>query len=327
MIVVEEPGFMTTVQDAGRPGHYRRGIPPSGAMDMESYTLANALVDNRPGSAVLEFTFMGPRLTFSAPATVAITGGEIPILLNGNPVEPWRSHHVQPGEVLSFGFLQTGVRGYIAVAGGFDVTEFLGSRSTHVNSGFGGFDGRKLHAGDILHLLPPEHASFHAVRKLSAEHVPHRAKDVTLRYVPGLFDYRLTEEGRRDFEEREWAVTPNADRTGIRLSCKNSSALEFVHREQPFGAGSDPSNVVDAGYPIGAIQIPSGTEPIVLARDAVTAGGYCTVGTVITADLDVLGQAPTHGRVRFHAVSLEEAMSARHERRDRIARACESLSS
>ena len=325
MIVVQDPGFATTIQDTGRPGHYRRGIPPSGAMDMESYTLANALVDNKYGSAVLEFTFMGPKLEFTESAAFAVTGGEIPVFVNGQPVQQWRSHSVRKGDVLTFGFMQTGVRGYIAISGGFDVPEFLGSRSTHVNSGFGGLDGRKLRTQDVLHSLPVEVTNTSKVRILDERYIPKYDKHAELRYVPGLFVYRLTEAGRHDFETREWTVTPNADRTGIRLQSNSKAALEFVARDQPFGAGSDPSNVVDAGYPIGAIQVPSGTEPIVLARDAVTAGGYCTVGTVITSDLDLLGQAPTQGKIHFRAISLDEALIARRDRRNRIEKACTSL--
>lgn len=326
MIVVREPGFSTTVQDGGRPGYYRRGIPPSGAMDLESYAMANALVGNIPRASALEYTFMGPRLEFTEPSILAVTGGEIPVFINDEPIQQWRSYSVRAGDVLSFGFMQSGVRGYVAVSGGLDVPLLFGSRSTHVNAGFGGFRGRALLKNDVLLTMPNDGPIVSTARALDERFIPSFSKSVELRYVRGLFAYRLTESGRHDFDTREWTVTPSADRTGIRLQSDIESSLEFVSRDQPFGAGSDPSNVVDSGYPIGAIQLPSGIEPIVLSRDAVTAGGYCTVGTVCTADLDLLGQVQTHGKVRFRPISLDDALDIRQDRRRRVEEACSSVS-
>lgn len=324
MIEVVHPGIMTTVQDLGRPGQYRRGIPPSGALDLESHRLANALVHNREDAASLEFTFMGPTLKFSSPVAFAVTGGEIPVMLNGEAIEPWQSHQANTDDILSFGFLQSGVRGYLSFSGGLAVPLYLGSASTLVNAGLGGIEGRKLITGDIL--LTGEQTCRFVSTRLDSRYRPQFPRDVELRYVPGLFDYRLTPEGRRDFSERIWTVTPNADRTGVRVSSPTKTPLEFVSRSTPFGTGNNPSNVVDTGYPLGAIQLPAGIEPIVLSRDAVTAGGYCTAGAVISADLDRLGQAVTHGKVKFVPVSLEEAAIARNERRNRIAEAVHTLS-
>ncbi|MET3937001.1 biotin-dependent carboxyltransferase family protein [Arthrobacter sp. OAP107] len=309
MIEVIEPGFATTVQDEGRPGHYRQGMAPSGAMDLASYRLGNALVGNDPGAASLELTFTGPRLRFTQAATVAVTGGDMPTFVNGREAKAWMEIDVSAGDELSFGFLRSGVRAYIAVSGGIDVPAVLGSRSTHALVGIGGFEGRKLTAGDILPTGTVRNQAS-SLRKLLPEHIPAFSGKVELRYVPGLFSYRLSTRGIDQFNGRTWTVTPNADRTGIRMT-STEGPLEFVDGERPFGAGSDPSNVVDAGYPVGAIQIPSGTEPIVLSRDAVTAGGYFTVGAVISADLDRLGQCPTNGTVRFVPVSIEQAAAAR----------------
>lgn len=325
MIEVIQPGIMTTVQDLGRPGHYRRGIPPSGALDLVSHRLANALVRNHEDAATLEFTFTGPTLRFSSSVDFAVTGGGVPIMLNGEEIEPWQSHRADADDVLSFGFLQSGVRGYIGFSGGLAVPHYLGSASTLVNAGLGGIDGRKLVAGDVLRVDRPTAPSVRAVLD-SRFQPPFFSRDVELRYIPGLFDYRLTPDGRRDFSERVWTVTPSADRTGVRLSTANRTPLEFVSRSTPFGTGDNPSNVVDTGYPLGAIQLPAGIEPIVLSRDAVTAGGYCTAGAVISADLDRLGQAVTHSQVQFVPVSIEDAAIARNERREFIARAIDSLS-
>lgn len=325
MIEVIEPGFATTVQDEGRPGYYREGIAPSGAMDLRSYRLGNALVGNSPGTASLELTFTGPVLRFGEAVTVAVTGGDLPIFLNGAEVGGWEEINVAQGDVLSFGFLRSGVRAYIAVGGGIDVPTVEGSRSTHPLWGIGGFDGRKLAAGDHLKVGVHRRSSpSKSRRKVPTEHIGVFTKETQLRYVPGIFDYRLSELGVTQFIERTWIITPNADRTGIRMTSQDGP-LDFCDGDRPFGAGSDPSNVVDAGYPIGAIQIPSGSEPIVLSRDAVTAGGYFTVGAVISADIDRLGQCPTHGAVQFVPVSVQEAIAERRAAARRLAEVFASL--
>lgn len=312
IIEVLEPGFATTVQDEGRPGYYRQGIAPSGAMDLRSYRLGNVLVGNPAGAAALEMTFTGPRLRFPEGGTAAVTGGHLPALVNGEQAPSWTTLHLEPGDELSFSFLESGTRAYLAVRGGLDVSVVGGSRSTHMLIGIGGIDGRALRAGDQLPVGSVPASGDAPTLQVPVHHRPDLAADVELRYVPGLFGYRLTDAGRRDFETRTWTVTPNADRTGIRLSSTDGQ-LEFVDAPRPFGAGQDPSNVVDTGYPIGAIQIPSGTEPIVLSRDAVTAGGYFTVGAVISTDLDRLGQCPTRGRIHFLAVTVDEATAARRQ--------------
>src|ERR1700756_2968928 len=149
-IKVLKPGLATTVQDLGRPGYYHIGIPLSGAMDRHALVAANLLVGNDAGAAVLEAVFMGPELEFTEDATVAITGAELPPKLDGKPRETWTSFKVKRGQILSFDFLKQGARGYIAVAGGIDVPLVLGSRSTYALGALGGFNGRKLEAGDEL---------------------------------------------------------------------------------------------------------------------------------------------------------------------------------
>ena len=312
MIEVIEPGFSTTVQDEGRPGYFAGGIAPSGAMDLLAYRLGNGIVGNDAGCASLELTFTGPKIRFDAAAAFAVTGGDLPVFLNGQEVPMWTCLMAQPDDVLHFGFLRSGVRAYLAVLGGIDVPLYLGSRSTHVLCQLGGLEGRKLQEGDRIPL--GEGGVPRLGVALAARFVPVYQREVELRYVPGLFDYRLTEAGSRQFIDTVWTISPDADRTGIRLTSTNSDPLEFVARDAPFGAGSDPSNVVDAGYPLGSIQIPSGTVPILLSRDAVTAGGYCSVGAIITADLDLLGQGPTHGRLKFTPITMHEALTVRRAR-------------
>ncbi|MGI9049337.1 MAG: allophanate hydrolase, partial [Rubrobacteraceae bacterium] len=148
------------------------------------------------------------------------------------------------------------------------------------------------------------------------ERIPAYSKETELRVVIGLASYRLTEESMEEFLGTTWTVTPDADRVGYRYK---GGELKFVEREQPAGAGADQANVVDFGYPIGSIQIPGGVEPIVLMNDAVTGGGYATIGAVISADRDKLAQSKTNDKTRFRSVDLEEALGAREERRRRMA--------
>jgi biotin-dependent carboxylase-like uncharacterized protein len=316
VILVHDGGVATTVQDAGRFHLYHLGMPPSGAFDGYSFRAANLLVGNDEGAAVLEATFNGPTLEFDQDAVVAITGAELPARLDGEDVPLWTAFAVHAGQVLSFDFLRAGARAYIAVAGGIDVPVVFGSRSTYTLCAVGGLEGRPLREGDRLPIGAPDPRAPSLVgRSVDEQLRPELLRSWELRVIMGLADYRLDEAGRRAFLETEWSVTPAADRIGYRYK---GGALSFVEREQPFGAGSDPSNVVDAPYPIGSIQVPGGVEPIVLANDAVTGGGYVTIGTVISADFTRLAQSKTHDKTRFVSVTLEDALAARAERSKRL---------
>ncbi len=309
-IKVHSPGLSTTVQDLGRPGYYHIGIPLSGAMDREALRSANLLVGNDENAAGLEVVFMGPELEFTAPATVAVTGGEIPPKLNGEPRDTWTSFVVKAGDVLSFDFLKAGARAYIAVSGGIDVPVVLGSRSTYTLGALGGHQGRKLAAGDELPVGSASKSGA-AGRKLPVLLRRMPGSPATLRMLPGLYWHRITEEAGKHFLADTWKVAPEADRIGYRF--RGGQKLAFVDRKPPFGAGSDPSNIVDACYPYGSIQVPGGTEPIVLHRDAVSGGGYFMVGTVISADMDLIGQLQPHMPAKFVAVDMTAALKARKD--------------
>ena len=309
-INVIKPGLSTTVQDQGRPGYYHIGIPTSGGMDLLSLTAANLLVGNDAGAAVLEAVFMGPELEFAADAMVAVTGADMPAKVDGVEQAGWTAFRIRKGQVLSFGMLKAGARAYIAVSGGIDVPVVLGSRSTYTLGALGGHHGRKLEAGDALPMgAGPQVAEGRSVPEALRRKPGQPAE---LRMLPGLYWHRITDPSGARFFEDTWKVAPEADRIGYRF--KAGTPLEFVPREQPFGAGSDPSNIVDACYPYGSVQVPGGTEPIVLHRDAVSGGGYFMVGTVISADMDLIGQLQPHTPSRFVKVTMEEALQARHDR-------------
>lgn len=315
-------GLATTIQDAGRPGYYHLGIPLSGAMDQESYRLANWLVGNPDGAAVIECTLMAPELRFNVDTVVAVTGAHATIKLNNVEVPRNTSFALKSGDVLSFGFLKLGARLYIAVAGGIDVPVVLGSRSTYALGAFGGLEGRKLQAGDVLPIGQP---TSHPVigKSLPDSLQPSIHKEVQLRVLPGLYFHRLKDESVQSFFSDTWRVSSEADRIGYRY--KGGSALKFQDRKPPFGAGSDPSNIVDAGYPYGSIQVPAGREPIVLHRDAVSGGGYAMLGAVISADMDLIARMQPNDSAQFVQVSMEEALAARAERRKRLATQRQSL--
>ncbi len=315
-IDVLKPGLSTSVQDLGRPGYYHLGIPISGGMDRYALRVANMLVGNDEDAAVLEAVFMGPELRFGHDAMVAVTGAELAPRVDGAERETWTSFMVRAGQVLSFATLRRGARAYIAVSGGIDVPLVLESRSTYLLGALGGFEGRALKAGDQLQTLPDVRNAAEQ-RTVAALHRRLPAETAELRVMPGLYWHRLTETAGAGFFADTWKVAPEADRIGYRF--RGGHPLAFNERTQPFGAGSDPSNIVDSCYPYGSIQVPGGTEPIVLHRDAVSGGGYFMLGTVISADMDFIGQLQPHTPARFVAVDMAGALAARHERQAMLA--------
>jgi biotin-dependent carboxylase-like uncharacterized protein len=310
VVRVVNPGLATTIQDLGRPGYFHLGIPLSGAMDRLALRAANLLVGNDEGAAVLEAVFIGPELEFTADTVIAVTGAEMPIRIDGTEVPAWTSLNVKAGQILSFGYLQAGARIYVAVAGGIDVPPALGSRSTYAIGALGGFKGRPIAAGDELPLGPA--GPVREGRSVAPTFRRRPGMPAELRVLPGLYWHRLQEESQQSFFGDQWKVAPEADRMGYRF--RGGRPLKFVEREQPFGAGSDESNIVDSCYPYGSIQVPGGSEPIVLHRDAVSGGGYFMLGTVISADMDLIGQLQPNMPAKFVKVDMADALKARADR-------------
>ena len=294
-IEVLKPGLATSVQDKGRQGYYHLGIPPSGALDQYALAAANLLVGNAEDAAVLECTLLGPELLFHRAALIAVTGATMAPKIDGKPMPCNMALAVPAGSRLSFEFVSAGARACLAVAGGIDVPVVLGSRSTYTLGAIGGHEGRRQ--GRRQAGRWPTLARARAGRELPLDLAAHCPKTQTLRVLPGLYDHRLEPESAATFYQDAWTVTSEADRIGYRY--KQGRALRFREREQPFGAGADPSNIVDACYPIGSIQVPAGVEPIILHRDAVSGGGYAMIGTVISADMDKVGQMQPNQSARF----------------------------
>ncbi|WP_104201498.1 biotin-dependent carboxyltransferase family protein [Cryobacterium sp. Y29] len=314
---VLEPGLSTTAQDQGRIGYYKFGLPQGGSMDQYSATLANRLVGNTVSDAVLECTYIGPKLVSTTNAVIAVTGAPVDVFVNGQLVPEYERIELLAGDELKFGVIKGGTKYFIAVHGGIDVPEVLGSRSTYPIGAIGGVDGRALVAGDVVPVGVGSDNGLPVVTSIAVDDRPVFSKEVKVRVMLGLYDHNLSAKGLDSLLNSEWTLTPVADRMGLRYS---GPGVEWKDREQPFGAGQDPSNIVDAGYAVGSIQIPGGTQPIILHRDAVSGGGYAMVATVISADMDLVARCAPGTKTRFVAVNMEEALAARQENNARAAR-------
>lgn len=305
-----EPGLSTTVQDQGRIGYYRFGIPQGGSMDQYSATLGNRLVGNTPAEAVLECTYIGPKIVTTEAAVVAVTGAPVDVFVNGAAVPQYERFTLAAGDELRFGVIKGGTKYFIAVHGGIDVPEVLGSRSTYPIGAIGGMNGRALAAGDRVPVGAEKDNGLPLLLSIAEGDRPVFSRDVRVRVMLGLYDHNLSKSGLKSFLNSEWTLTPVADRMGLRYA---GPGVEWKEREQPFGAGQDPSNIVDAGYAVGSIQIPGGTQPIILHRDAVSGGGYAMVATVISADMDLVARCAPGAKTHFDAVTMEQALQARSE--------------
>ena len=308
---VIHPGIFSTVQDLGRRGHFASGIPPSGAMDRFALRMGNLLVQNPLGEAALEMTGLGMTVRALQETVVALTGGRFEAALNGNPLPPWETIALRPGDLLAVGKALVGWRGYLCVAGGIDVPQVLGSRSTYTLGGLGGVRGRTLKKGDLLEVgLPRVSLDSIQGRKVKEAILPKPGAEKTLRVVLGPQDDHVQEESIEVFLNSDYRVSIRANRVGYRFE---GPQLYFKERAESRDAGLDPSNIVDDGNAIGAIQIPAGKEPICLGVDGVTMGGYVKIACLIAADMDRMAQLPLREMMRFQSVTVEEARSILEE--------------
>ena len=290
-LLVEEPGPLTTIQDLGRPGHLRVGIPASGPMDREAFLLANRLIGNSDGAAGLECTLIGPRLAFTDERLIAVTGADVALTLNGAPAPAWQGLRVRAGDVLRLGPARSGVRAYLAVAGGIDTPPVLGSRATYVRGRLGGLDGRALRKGDRLPLGPPSGAR---PRRVRPGHVPVYGGEPELAVVLGPQDDRFTAKGIAALFGGPYEMLPQSDRMGARL---RGPLIEHVR-------GHD---IISDGVALGGIQVVGDGQPIVLLADRQSTGGYTKIGTVCSFDIGRIAQVKPGGRLRFRRVTVAEA--------------------
>jgi len=291
MIRVVDPGPQTTVQDGGRRGQMRYGIPPSGPVDARSFALANRLVGNADGAAALEFTLVGPRFRAEAPCAIAVTGADSPVTVNDALAASWTTLELAAGDAVKIGPVRAGVRGYVAFAGGVDVPPVLGSRSTYLRGRLGGLEGRALRRDDVLRLGAAPRARRRAV---PASAIPDWRDAPLLRVVLGPQADRFTDEGIAAFLGGVYEVLPQSDRMGARL-------------HGPRIAHARGHDIISDGIALGAVQVPGDGQPIVLLVDRQSTGGYTKIATVCSFDIPRVGQVKPGQRVRFTAVDVAEA--------------------
>ena len=293
-VFVRRPGLFTTVQDMGRWGYQRFGMPVAGAMDVFSYRLGNCLVGNIPPLASLEITLTGPELDFQDRCVCAITGADFEVHVDGVEIALNRRFVVRSGQHMWFGRLRSGARAYLAISGGFDVPLVLGSRSTHVASGIGGVDGRALRAGDLLKLgrIPD---SVLPRMKSATPRVKLPKGGSKVRVLAGPHSQIFDSVSAKGFVQSRYRITGESDRMGYRLA------------GDPIPP-SDSANVISTAVPVGSVQVPLDGLPIVLMADHQTTGGYPRIATVISADLPVLGQLKVSDWIEFEVCERSEAI-------------------
>jgi antagonist of KipI len=290
MIRIADPGPQTTVQDLGRVGQLRYGIPPSGPIDVRALVVANRLVGNADGAAGLECTLVGPRFTVEAACAIAVAGAEAPITINGNAAERWTTLALSPGDTVRIAAARAGVRIYIAFSGGLDVPLALGSRATYLRGRLGGLEGRSLKRDDVLRLFP---AAMPSPRRLAPSEIPPLEAEPEIRVVLGPQADCFTAEGIAAFLGGTYEMLPQSDRMGARLA-----GPRIAHAR-----GHD---IISDGIALGSIQVPGDGQPIVLLVDRQSTGGYTKIATVGSFDIGRIGQVKPGQRVRFRAVDVAE---------------------
>ncbi len=297
-MTILSPGPLTTVQDQGRFGYMNTGFSPGGAMDPDAMKRANLLVGNRLGEGVLEMTLMGITAEFDCDTVIGITGADMCPTVNGEPVNMNTTVYVKKGSRLTLGAAKSGMRAYLAVSGGFALEPVMGSLSTNLKCALGGFQGRKLAAGDEICLKRETAPSQISPRFIAAPNLGGR--DIALHVILGPQDDYFTSEGIDSFCQKAYTVSVNSDRMGIRLEGERIENKNGV-------------DIISDGIVTGSVQIPPAGVPIIMMADRQTTGGYAKIATVIRRDLSLLAQARPGDRVRFYPITEEMALLTRKE--------------
>lgn len=297
-IHVQAPGMLTTVQDLGREGHGPMGVSPSGAADPIALRVGNLLAGNAENTAALEMTLLGGTFVFPDGAVIALAGSDFSATLDWKAVEVWTSIEIRSGQTLRLAGTKTGARCYLCVQGGIAVQSFLGSASTHLLSGLGGFEGRALRKGDTLQIGEAKR-SFQQ-KKLARGALEKLSPRKILRVTPAPQADWFNESARRIFYGTSYRVGEQSNRMGLRLEG------QFVPTDSAGGMLSE-------GVALGAIQIPASGQPIILFVEQQTTGGYPKIANVISADLHSLGQLRPRDEIRFEPVEMETAFALLRE--------------
>lgn len=322
MIRVLRAGLLTTVQDRGRRGLREYGVATGGVMDAAAHRIANLLIGNADNDATLECTLIGPELEFGADTLISVCGGDLGAMLDGRPLDLWCAAIARAGSVLSFSGRRSGCRAYIAMAGGIDVPQVLGSRSTDLMACFGGMGGRALRVGDEILTHPPGRLSRQMEQRIAGE--PRMARsagrsirpriddELVVRIVSGPEHDRFSGASRAVLTAGVFEVTAHSNRMGLRL---RGPSLFLAGLYDLFSSPVAP----------GTIQVPPSGEPIVLMADHQTIGGYPRIASVITTDLPLLAQAAPGQRMRFRAVDVSDAQALLAQRERDLSMFAEAL--
>ena len=311
MVKVIKKGLETSVQDyPGRIGTLNLGFPSSGPMDSWSFRLANVLVENKPGAAALECQFMGPTLKFDSNRTIAITGADMSPKIDGTPVPLWESIEIKKDQTLEMSFATIGARSYIAFSGGINTNPWLGSRSTFHKAGVGGIEGKAIQDGQKIPLNKSKLVGKNKINKTSIP-ILSTNKKWSVEVVKGPNDDWVDEKGHKMFLSSNWKLQSKSDRTGYRLEGPKWSFTEKA-TNKGLEHGTFPSNIIDQGYPMGAINL-AGQTPIILVNDGPSMGGFIVPYTVPSASFWKLGQAKPGDIFNFKEISVEKAQELRAE--------------
>jgi biotin-dependent carboxylase-like uncharacterized protein len=304
---VIKPGMLSTFQDGGRWGYQSLGVSVCGAMDLVSHHLANLIVGNSTDMATLEITLMGPTLVFNEACCVCLTGDNMQAKLNDKPVARFRPIVIKAGETLTMPLAKEGTRAYLAMHGGFALPLVMGSQSTYLRSGFGGWDGRALQAGDEVGFNSTLNDAPEKLDKLSNTlwdtriYLPSSLgawslRKSTVRWVKSTTWPEFTRESQQAVLQTPWRVGNDADRMGFRLDGPKLALSEARERL------SEPTT-------FGTIQVPASGQPIVLMADRQTSGGYAKLGCVASVDLPILAQKKPGDEIRFLPIDVEQAQA------------------
>jgi len=311
MVKVIKKGLETSVQDyPGRIGTLNLGFPSSGPMDSWSFRLANVLVENKPGAAALECQFMGPTLKFDSNRIIAITGADMSPKIDGTPVPLWESIEIKKDQTLEMSFATIGARSYIAFSGGINTNPWLGSRSTFHKAGVGGIEGKAIQDGQKIPLNKSKLVGKNKINKTSIP-IMSTNKKWSVEVVKGPNDDWVDEKGHKMFLSSNWKLQSKSDRTGYRLEGPKWSFTEKA-TNKGLEHGTFPSNIIDQGYPMGAINL-AGQTPIILVNDGPSMGGFIVPYTVPSASFWKLGQAKPGDIFNFKEISVEKAQELRAE--------------
>jgi biotin-dependent carboxylase-like uncharacterized protein len=292
---VKHPGMLSLVQDEGRFGTFNIGLTNGGPIDLEAFQWANRLCVNELNATAIEISIGGLTLIAQLDTSIAVTGANMPLTINGETKELWRSYRIKAGDVINLGFANQGVRSYLAVANGFDIKESFGSTATVCREGIGGLTGDKLKAGDVLPCAGGIRKTNLVLRQSLR---PKYNNDVVLNTVPSYQQQHFSSHQQRLFFSSEYKVSKSFDRMGYRLSGQKISC--------------DIDDILSEGICHGAVQIPADGQPIVLMNDRQTIGGYPKIGAVSSVDTAKLGQLHQGCKVRFEPISMEQAHNYFH---------------